>query len=357
MKTVRILALDGGGMRGIYSATFLERFCIDAGIQGNQLWDYFDIIAGTSIGGIQAIAYSHGLSPSDMINLLTTQGPTIFNIRSPVCVANCEGPAGNITKGLVLMTPGTDPYIYDSAPLRTAFTTIMGNTKMFQLKTNTLVTAVSFTGGTASGSLVFPYGALTSAKFVHFSNVLLPGFTTGQNYSCVDVGIATGAAPVYFAPSQITGAPVNTWYLDGGLYQNSPTGLAYALSNVLFPQPVRTCILSVGAGYSIPDFEPTPPPGIGVAPQNSLSLLGNCEALTISGAQNAIDQQMALMSLYNGSNNNLFYYRFQSLMANASLNQLDNPTPAAIAYFQALANNQYDIDALKIQLFIQKLQG
>ena len=55
-KICRILSLDGGGIRGLFSATFLEKFCNDAGINGNELWKYFDIICGTSIGGIQAIA-------------------------------------------------------------------------------------------------------------------------------------------------------------------------------------------------------------------------------------------------------------------------------------------------------------
>lgn len=357
MRNVKILSLDGGGMRGIFSATFLERFCQQAGIPGNQLWEFFDIIAGTSIGGIQALAYSNGVSPSSMINLLSTQGPDIFSIRSPVCLVNCEGPAGSVTQGLVLLTPVYDPYIYDSAPLRSALSNVLGSTKMFQLKTNTLITSVSFTGGTDSDDLVFPYGDLNSANYNHFSNVLIPGFTTGQNYTCVDVGVATGSAPVFFAPAQISGSPANNWYIDGGLYQNNPTALACAFANVLFPQATTTCVLSVGTGFSLPDFTPlSSSPDVGAAPQTSLSLLGNSLALTIDGASKAVDQQLELMSLYNGFSSNLFYYRFQSFMGNQSLNQLDNPTSEAITYFQQTANEQYDQDSLKIQLFIEKLQ-
>jgi uncharacterized protein len=50
MRNIRILSLDGGGMKGLFSATFMKRFCQDAGIDPTKIWDYFDIIAGTSIG-------------------------------------------------------------------------------------------------------------------------------------------------------------------------------------------------------------------------------------------------------------------------------------------------------------------
>jgi len=102
MQVIRILSLDGGGIRGLFSATFLEKFCNDARIQGNELWKYFDIICGTSIGGIQGLAYSLGLSPTDVINLLTTNADSIFTIRAGVNPLQPLGPAGAATLGTVL---------------------------------------------------------------------------------------------------------------------------------------------------------------------------------------------------------------------------------------------------------------
>ena len=73
-KIYRVLSIDGGGMKGLFSAYFMKQFCLDAGIAGNKLYEHFDIIAGTSIGGIQALAYASGYSPDDMIQLFLDLG-------------------------------------------------------------------------------------------------------------------------------------------------------------------------------------------------------------------------------------------------------------------------------------------
>lgn len=359
MKTIRILSLDGGGMRGLFSAKFLERFCNDAGIDGNKLWDYFDVICGTSIGGIGAIAYAYGLSPTEFIKLLKDNAEDIFTIRTGVNPLQPLGPAGAATLGTVLAAPGVDPYIYDPKPLRKVISSIVGTTKMFQLKTNTLVTAVGFQGGTKSDDLVFPYGDLTNSQYYQFSNISIPSFTTGQNCECVDIGVATAAAPVFFPPTTIPGLSSNpdtpTYFIDGGLYQNNPTALGYALSNMLFPGDFKVCILSVGTGYSMPDIKlTTTSDNLKVAPNNGLSLLGNTTQLTLNGATDAVERQFQIMSLYKGAANNLFYYRFQRFLKDKELSKLDNPTPEAIQYLQSQANLQYAQDAIKIQAFIQK---
>lgn len=359
MKTIRILSLDGGGMRGLFSATFLERFCNDAGIDGNKLWDYFDVICGTSIGGVGAIAYAYGLSPTEFIKLLKDNAEDIFTIRSAIYPITTLGPAGAATLGIVLAVPGYDPYIYDSEPLRKVISSIVKDTKMFQLKTNTLVTAVGFQGGTKSDDLVFPYGDLTNSQYYQFSNISIPSFTSGQNCKCVDIGVATAAAPVFFPPTTIPGLSSNpdtpTYFIDGGLYQNNPTALGYAFSNMLFPGDFKVCILSVGTGYSIPDVEvSTSSDNLKVAPNNGLSLLGNCTDLTLNGATDAVERQFQIMSLYKGATNNLSYYRFQRFLKDKELSKLDNPTEEAIDYLQSQANLQYAQDAIKIQAFIQK---
>ena len=72
-KVDRILSFDGGGIKGLFSAYFMKFFCQDAGIPGNKIHEHFSVISGTSIGGIQALAYATGYSPDDMIELFLSQ--------------------------------------------------------------------------------------------------------------------------------------------------------------------------------------------------------------------------------------------------------------------------------------------
>lgn len=383
MKTVRILSLDGGGIRGIFTNTFMKLFCQQADIPGNDVWKYFDIITGTSIGGISALGYANGLSPTDLVNLLVDNGPTIFD--GPFGI----GPAGTATFIYVLATPLIDPYIYYATPLQTLLEQVLGTTKMFQLKTNVLITSVMFNGGTAGNApgINFPYGTINYAIPQQFSNVNLP-FLQGQKYNCVDVGLATSAAPVYFPPAAISQTP-NNYYLDGGLYQNNPAALAYAMSKVMFPGKNKTCILSVGTGITNVGFDiPTTTSlkdikfgelpeevqvkliqewksegfseeeimilkaGYKVAPQTSLDLFKNVLSMTIGGAQEAVDQQLKIQSLYNGAADNLYYLRFQTKYPKDEPAELDNVSDEFMTYLQTTAEEQYAIDQLKISAFI-----
>ena len=74
----RILALDGGGARGIYGAQILARLetSLDAHIR-----DYFDLIAGTSTGSILAGAAAVGIPLADIVKLFESEAPLIFRKR------------------------------------------------------------------------------------------------------------------------------------------------------------------------------------------------------------------------------------------------------------------------------------
>jgi predicted acylesterase/phospholipase RssA len=81
----RALALDGGGFRGLYTATLLEelgRFF--AGDTAADLGRRFDLITGTSTGGILACGLAVGVSPRRIIELYEKEGPKIFANPLPV---------------------------------------------------------------------------------------------------------------------------------------------------------------------------------------------------------------------------------------------------------------------------------
>src|ERR1700730_19202618 len=72
----RILSLDGGGIRGVFPAALLARLeqHLDA-----PIGSYFDLIAGTSTGGIIAIGLGLGLSAKDILKFYAERGPAIFD--------------------------------------------------------------------------------------------------------------------------------------------------------------------------------------------------------------------------------------------------------------------------------------
>lgn len=74
-RKFRILALDGGGIRGVISAQILEQFQKKI---GQPLNEYFDLIAGTSTGSILAASLVLGKSPTELIDIYRDRGQDIF---------------------------------------------------------------------------------------------------------------------------------------------------------------------------------------------------------------------------------------------------------------------------------------
>lgn len=76
-QTFKILSLDGGGIRGIYTAEIL-RHCEEQFCRGKSIAQYFDMVAGTSTGGIIALGIGLGISTSDIIAFYCEDGRKIF---------------------------------------------------------------------------------------------------------------------------------------------------------------------------------------------------------------------------------------------------------------------------------------
>lgn len=75
----QILALDGGGLRGMFSVAVLAGLEDDL---GSACIDHVDLIAGTSTGGLIALALGAGLSAREILDFYISEGPKIFSNRS-----------------------------------------------------------------------------------------------------------------------------------------------------------------------------------------------------------------------------------------------------------------------------------
>ncbi|MFH1798722.1 MAG: patatin-like phospholipase family protein [Candidatus Omnitrophota bacterium] len=75
-KRFQVLTLDGGGIKGLFSAAFLSKLEEDL---NTKIVDHFDLIVGTSTGGIIALGLGLGLSPQKLVEFYFNKGPEIFN--------------------------------------------------------------------------------------------------------------------------------------------------------------------------------------------------------------------------------------------------------------------------------------
>lgn len=74
----QILSLDGGGIKGLFSAAVLAQLEEDC---GTEITRHFDLITGTSTGGIIALALGIGMRPREIVQFYVNQGPRIFGNR------------------------------------------------------------------------------------------------------------------------------------------------------------------------------------------------------------------------------------------------------------------------------------
>src|SRR5437762_14010774 len=75
MERFQILSLDGGGIKGLFSAAVLA--AIEADLNVN-IAEHFDLIVGTSTGGIIALALGFGLRPQQIVDFYADDGAEIF---------------------------------------------------------------------------------------------------------------------------------------------------------------------------------------------------------------------------------------------------------------------------------------
>lgn len=216
----RVLSIDGGGIRGLIPALVLESLEQAAQTQSAKL---FDLLSGTSTGGIIACGLAVGAPAAELVNLYEERGPAIFTRR-------------------LLRYFGISGPKYSPRGLRSAVAAVMREARL---------------GDNGMPELIVPAFRLDPIGPYYFRSwkargrAIEPGATPAMfDYSLVDVCMATSAAPDYFPPALVENRTGVGYYMaDGGVHANNPVLAAVLSAKQLWAdEPIE--VLSVGTGSS-----------------------------------------------------------------------------------------------------------
>ena len=222
----RILCVDGGGILGTFPVAFLAE--LEKHVEP-PVGRYFDLIAGTSTGGIIAAGLALGLSAKDILEFYEQDGPAVFADDGPA-ILRWASRCFRCIRSLVVAK-------YSPDRLHEALTKVFGEKKIGDARTRLILPAWN-----------------PEAQSVHiYKTSHHPRLVYDYKVSIVDAVMATASAPTYFR--QHTSAD-GIGLIDGGIWANNPIAIATVEAITLLGwSPNNLNILSLGCLdeiYSIP---------------------------------------------------------------------------------------------------------
>src|SRR3954452_4341611 len=271
---VRVLAIDGGGIRGLIPGLVL---CELEKRSGKRTADLFDLIAGTSTGGILACALARpDPRPADeLVGLYRTEGPKIFH-RTPWRV---------ITTVIGLLDEK-----YDDAALNTALHTYLGEDLIRDCTPKILVTS-------------YDLESRTPKFFKSWRE-------EDSAYPLSQVARATAAAPTYFEPLKLDDFAL----VDGGVFATDPAMCAYAEAERLEPGGDHL-IVSLGTGQLTRPIHYEDAKGWGL-----LEWVRPVIDVVFDGVSDTVDYQLRELLDTN-------YHRFQIALTHGAKDAMDDASP------------------------------
>ncbi|MDQ3047288.1 MAG: patatin-like phospholipase family protein [Bacteroidota bacterium] len=301
---LRILSIDGGGIRGILPGQILvaleEKLQILSGNPNSRLADYFDLFAGTSTGGILTCLY---LFPDK-------DGRPRFTAEEAVDIYLKNG-GGIFKEDLRQQLVSLNGFIeekYPSADIESLLMNYFGEKKLSELLKPCLITSYN----------IF-------SRNTHFFTQHDAREKEGYDYYVRDVARATSAAPTYFEPARVTSmSGVSYPLVDGGVFANNPAMCAYAEARQQFKRgsldknvtAVDMFILSVGTGSVKESYDYDKAAGWG-----SLGWIHPVLDVMMSGASDTIDFQ--LKQIFDAVDRQGHYFRINPEIGEADT-EMDN---------------------------------
>jgi uncharacterized protein len=317
----KVLSIDGGGIRGIIPAMVLAEI---ERRTGKRTAEVFDLVAGTSTGGILALGLTKPgedggpeYSARKLIALYETEGGRIFD-RSVWHRIHSVG--------------GLAEEKYPATGIEEVALEYFGDVRLSQAHKEVLVTAYEIE---KRGPWFFKRRHALDRK-------------EGFNPFMREVVRATSAAPTYFEPLQLkVGSLGNRAFIDGGVHSNNPAMCAYVEARKIHPGENDFLVLSLGTGEPTREmpYEEVEGWGLALWAQPILNVV-------FDGVADTVDYQ--LRELLPAEGDDRRYYRFQTVL-DTGKDDLDDAGATNIQALKAKANeiiskNDATLEALCSQL-------
>lgn len=317
-REVRVLSIDGGGIRGIIPARILQYV---ADHTQRPIWESFDLIAGTSTGGILAVGLgtaakvdngtSRPYTPAELAELYVARGGEIFHKPWLCGLRRLFGPK------------------YSPVALEGILNQYFGSARL---------------SGALLPLLVASYDVAQQQPFFFKSHRIAA--EPGYDWEVKQVARATSAAPTFFPPlplwATVAGKAESYVLVDGGVYANNPAVAAYAEARRLHLHAEKFFVLSIGTGSRTD--------GLTYKQTRRWGLLGwatHISSIFMDSVSGATDYEMDTIL---GSN----HERLQLELTPDSV-EMDDASPANIARLEAqaesfISKNQKQLDRICARL-------
>lgn len=322
LKPLKVLSIDGGGIRGVIPAMVLAAI---ESRTGKPVSELFDLIAGTSTGGILALALTkpdaHGkaqYSAADVVSFYEKQGRRIFHEPAFAKILSL----GNLLDER-----------YPSEGIEAVLDEYFGETRFGEALVDVLIASYE-----------------TERRFPFFFKSRSARTRYDYDFPMKAVARATSAAPTYFEPYKLTTGGLREYYslIDGGVYANNPALCGYVETKAHYPQREEVLVVSLGTG------ELTRP--LRYEDARRWGLAGWAKRIldvVLDGASTTVDYQLRQL-LPPGPDGSRRYWRFQ-VRLHEDNEALDDARPRNIRALKLLAESLIRERSEDLNLLCEKL--
>jgi predicted acylesterase/phospholipase RssA len=327
-KIVKILSIDGGGIRGVIPAMILQRL---EEMTGGPIVKRFDLISGTSTGGVMTLLLTKPKPGSD--------GEPMYRAKDIVDLYVDHGKE-MFSRSLWYKLVSLNGWLMPKYPEKSVQSTLQSyldrgqRAQLKDLLTDVLITSYD----------------IQQRRPLYFKRCDARDFPY-LNFYLSDAARGTSAAPTFFPTVKITSidGSANYYLIDGGLVANNPTNLAIAQAISQHGSDTRPLVVSLGTGsYEAPlAYRKVRRWGLfGWAP-------GILEVMFdgVSGAVDTISEEVVPALSAPG-----YYFRFQVSLSKGD-DAMDNYDPANLEILQSLTIKMMDEREEDMQSLAKALMG